>query len=213
MTCMKIFSRFSVWFNVNVSLWLKCIIETESAHNLSVQLNASSEWPHPCNHKFRSRNRTFSTPKAPLMPSPSLDPRSNHYSDFYYWVCLGGRGLVGFCCCCYCCWVLFCFLLVFNSVQQETESIYSFISGFFQICRDFTNMSLQPFTLPSHWQGNHQSASVQQFALLKMCQVKILTSEINVYMAALYALACQWAHPVSNRWGKELPLGLFKEGG
>ena len=93
MTCMKIFSRFSVWFNVNVSLWLKCIIETESAHNLSVQLNASSEWPHPCNHKFRSRNRTFSTPKAPLMPSPSLDPRSNHYSDFYYWVCLRGGGV------------------------------------------------------------------------------------------------------------------------
>ena len=28
--------------------------------------------------------------QKPLMPSPSLDPRSNHYSELEYWVCLGG---------------------------------------------------------------------------------------------------------------------------
>lgn len=65
--CMKnTFSVFLVWFSVNVNLWLKYILQTESAHIVSVQFNTSSQSDHTCVTIIQiSRNRTRSAPRSP----------------------------------------------------------------------------------------------------------------------------------------------------
>lgn len=181
-----------VCFSVNVNLWLKDVIETESPHMLSVYTRYTvTKWPHlwDCNSDQETRHTTRRSPSRALsQPRPSGEPLSP----------LPTPG------------VLFpCFELCTNGIRQYNACIWLFSS--MQRCYAFVLMTNFPhhcpidketINLPSATVCSLQNASSKDIYIRKKC----------IYMAVFYASACQEAHPVSNRGGTELQCSPLKAG-